>query len=102
MYGDPFLPGYEQVYNIFLGSYDWAEFRVFKQGERFFYATDSGCSCTCFEDQVTETNLIELPTLNAASDAVKEFLESEGSGYDGKIIDKYFDAVEKFRDLGLR
>lgn len=101
MYGDPFLPGYEPVYTIGdSASYEWAEFRVFKKDGRLFAAGSGGCSCNYYEENVIESDLIELPTLEAARNAVKNFLSN--SYHFSDQITPYLDAVEKFRELGLR
>lgn len=100
-YGDPFLPGYEEVYSASSGGYDWTEFRVFEKDGRHFYASGSGCSCTYFEEQVEESDLIELQSLSSAQNALKEFLDGN-SYYFSDQISTYLDGVEKFRELGLR
>lgn len=101
MYGDPFLPDYEQVFEISTGGYDWAELRVFEKDGRFFYADSGGCSCNYYEEMVEESDLIELPTLEAARNAVKDFLSSNSYHFSDQIA-PYLDAVEQFRELGLR
>lgn len=96
-YGYEFLPGYEQVYDIFEGDYSWDELRVYRQESsgRLFYATASGCSCFNYEDEVSESDLIELQSLSGAQEAVKGFLGESSS-------QTYLDAVEALRGLGLR
>lgn len=101
VYGEPFLPGYEQVHTIGGGGYEWAELRVYEKDGRFFYGSGSGCSCTYFEEQVTESDLIELQSLESAKHALQEFF-NENSYYFTDTIGTYLTEVEKFRELGLR
>lgn len=101
VYGDPFLAGYEEVYSLASGGYEWSEFRVFEKDGRYFYAESGGCSCTSFEEMVTESDLIELQSLSSAQAALKEFLDGN-SYYFSDQISTYLDGVEKFRELSLR
>lgn len=94
------IPGYEVILQLGEWDYEWAEMRVYKRDGRLFYVTDSGCSCNSWEDWTkSEADLIELPTLEAARNAVKSFL---GYGDFSGQIDTYLNAIEKFRALGLR
>lgn len=101
MYGEPFLPGYEEVYRVDSGGYEWAELRVYEKEGRLFYAASGGCSCTDFESNVIESDLIELQSLSGAQSALKDFLD-ENSYHFTDQISTYLDGVEKFRGLGLR
>lgn len=99
--GYEYLPGYERVASFANDDYEWAELRVFRKDGRLFYAEGSGCSCTCFEDQVEECDLIELQSLSGAQNALKAFLDGHRYYFTDQI-DVYLDGVEKFRELGLR
>lgn len=103
MYGVPFLPDYELVHTTGSGGYEWAELRVYKKKSdgRLFYASASGCSCFTFEDDIDESDLIELQSLAGAQRAVKEFIELK-EWYFGSGESEYADAIEELRGLGLR
>lgn len=102
VYGEPYLPDYEEVYSVNSGGYDWAELRVFEKDGRLFFGSGSGCSCTYFEEQVTESDLIELPTLESGRNALKDFFDGTGRYHFTDVISNYLDGVEKLRELGLR
>lgn len=93
------IPGYTQVAEFGEWGYSWSAMRVYRRNARLFYITDSGCSCYSWEDTPkTESDLIELPTLESARRAVREFMYSDAERYPDVVLD----AVEKFRELGLR
>lgn len=94
------VPGYEVVASFGEWDYSWSEMRIYKRDGRLFFITDNGCSCYSWDDSPkTEGDLVELPTLEAARREVKDFM----GRYDAeREQDTYLNAVEKFRELGLR
>lgn len=104
MYGESFLPDYELVYTTGAGGYEWAELRVYKKKSdgRLFYAGASGCSCYSYEDEVEESDLIQLQSLAGAQRAVKEFLDEKEWYFGSSPVSEYADAIEALRGLGLR
>lgn len=94
------IQGYEVVGSFGDWDYSWSEMRIYKRDGRLFYVTDSGCSCNSWDDSPkTEADLIELPTLAAARNAAQEFMGSyDSERYPNDVLN----AVEKFRELGLR
>lgn len=102
MFTEEDFPGYHYEFNIGSGGYDWAMMRVLTKDGRVFYGSASGCSCSDWSDFIrSEADLIELPTLESAKKAAKEFIE-DNHHYFSDGVSKYLDAVEKFRALGLR
>ncbi|OKI54545.1 DUF7574 domain-containing protein [Micromonospora sp. CB01531] len=96
---DTDIPGYEVIAEFGEWDYSWSTMRIYKRDSRLFYITDSGCSCYSWEDNPkTEGDLRELPDLNSARNAIKDLM-----GYDfEREQDTYLNAIEKFRELGLR
>lgn len=94
------IPGYEVVTEFGEWDYSWSTMRVYKRDGRLFYITDSGCSCYGWDDSPkSESDLIALPTLEAARNAVKDFMgDYDARNYPETVLT----AVEKFRELGLR
>lgn len=93
------VPGYEVVAEFGEWDYEWSTMRVYKRDGRLFIITDGGCSCDDWHSTPkTEAMMVELPSLNSARDAVKNFLSYDFE----REQDAYLNAVEKFRELGLR
>ena len=77
------------------GGYDWAELHVYTKDNRVFINTQSGCSCSSWEEP-GESDLIELATLAGAKTFWEEMMGSYASD------DKWLDVRSTFADLGLR
>jgi hypothetical protein len=99
---DDEFPGYETVLVLGDWDYSWSELRVYTKDGRIFYLTDSGCSCNGWNDpwHLSESDMREIPTLEAAGKVVREFIDT--GHYITDKIDTYLNAVEKLRGLGLR
>jgi hypothetical protein len=96
------FPGYKTVSEFGTGGYEWAEMRVYEKDGRFFYLTDGGCSCTDWNDgRLTESDMVELPTLDSARTAYVDWLLGDAHYYTSELP-KWMDVVEQFRELGLR
>jgi len=99
------FPGYREVFEISNNDWEWATLRVYEKDGRLFYGWANGCSCNGYTDYVSEGDLIELPTLESARTAIREFFFATSSYFryeEPAVNDRYLNAVEKFRELGLR
>jgi len=67
------------VFGYMLGDYDWSEIGVYFSSEknRYFWYTDSGCSCTYFGDNVGSMSEFCDGDKFAASRAIYDFVKSE-------------------------
>ena len=67
----------EEVAHLQSGDYSWCEVGVWSDGKQFFWATDSGCSCSYFGENLTADDLKILDSVQSAA-----FREAVDSGYD--------------------
>lgn len=88
----------EEVAHLQSGDYSWSEVQVWSDGKQFFWATDSGCSCSYFGATLDSDDLKVLDSVNSAA-----FREAVDGGYDmseqekQEFIGKVRDAMRKVK-----
>lgn len=83
------------------GGYDWAQMTVWYSEEerRFFWLSDSGCSCNYFGMNVYGLNSLENGSKEDALNALKRFIDGENRYSLNIRADNYLRAKEAIKDV---